>query len=97
VSVILLLRRNPLRRLVSLQANKYDQEAKLVGGEHVSHVYSREEVRPSLGFFPSPQCLQFGLMPVKAHVHSDTWTPMIAVGLLAIFGPEWNISECGSR
>lgn len=46
VSVILLLRRNPLRRLVSLRANQYDREAKLVDGEHVSHVYSREEVRP---------------------------------------------------
>lgn len=44
VSVIFLLRRNLLRRLVSVLANSYDQHAKLLNGTHKSHVHSHEEV-----------------------------------------------------
>lgn len=43
VSVIFLLRRNMLRRLVSVLANSYDKDAKVLNGIHVSHVHSHEE------------------------------------------------------
>lgn len=43
VSVIFLLRRNVLRRLVSMLANAFDKDAKLLNGVHVSHVHSPEE------------------------------------------------------
>ena len=48
VSVIYLFRRNLLRRLVSLLANAYDKDAKLINGTHMSHVHTREQVRLSL-------------------------------------------------
>ena len=44
VSVIFLIRRNLLRRLVSILANAYDREVKLLNGTHKSHVHSKEEV-----------------------------------------------------
>lgn len=44
VNVIFLLRRNMLRRLVSMLANAFDKDAKLLNGVHVSHVHSPEEV-----------------------------------------------------
>lgn len=43
VSVIFLRRRNLLRRLVSILANAYDREMKLLNGVHKSHVHTREE------------------------------------------------------
>ncbi|KAF5766276.1 putative Sulfotransferase domain, P-loop containing nucleoside triphosphate hydrolase [Helianthus annuus] len=43
VSIIFLLRRNVLRRLVSMLANSYDKGAKVLNGVHVSHVHSHEE------------------------------------------------------
>jgi LPS sulfotransferase NodH len=43
VSVILLLRRNVLKRLISIMANAYDQRAKPLNGTHKSHVHSVEE------------------------------------------------------
>ncbi|CAI9282967.1 unnamed protein product [Lactuca saligna] len=43
VSVIFLLRRNMLRRLVSILANSYDKDARILNGIHVSHVHSHEE------------------------------------------------------
>ncbi|ESW27931.1 hypothetical protein PHAVU_003G245000 [Phaseolus vulgaris] len=43
VSVIFLFRRNLLRRMVSMLANSYDQNAKLLNGAHKSHVHSIEE------------------------------------------------------
>ncbi|XP_024975619.1 uncharacterized protein LOC112513554 isoform X1 [Cynara cardunculus var. scolymus] len=43
VNVIFLLRRNVLRRLVSMLANSFDKDAKLLNGVHVSHVHSPEE------------------------------------------------------
>lgn len=44
VAVIFLLRRNLLRRMVSVLANSYDRYAKLLNGTHKSHVHSAEEV-----------------------------------------------------
>ncbi|GAB2259846.1 hypothetical protein Droror1_Dr00010701 [Drosera rotundifolia] len=43
VSLIILFRRNLLRRMVSLLANSYDRHAKLLNGTHKSHVHSSEE------------------------------------------------------
>ncbi|GLJ49093.1 hypothetical protein SUGI_1035670 [Cryptomeria japonica] len=43
VSVIFLLRRNILRRYVSILANVFDKEAKLLNGTHQSHVHSKVE------------------------------------------------------
>ncbi|XP_071711370.1 uncharacterized protein [Rutidosis leptorrhynchoides] len=43
VSVIFLLRKNMLRRLVSVLANSYDKNAKVLNGVHMSHVHSHEE------------------------------------------------------
>ncbi|XP_071703130.1 uncharacterized protein [Rutidosis leptorrhynchoides] len=43
VNVIFLMRRNVLRRLVSILANVFDKDAKLLNGVHVSHVHSHEE------------------------------------------------------
>lgn len=44
VSVILLLRRNVLKRLISILANAYDRREKPLNGTHKSHVHSKEEV-----------------------------------------------------
>lgn len=44
VSIIFLFRRNLLRRMVSMLANSYDQNAKLLNGTHKSHVHSPKEV-----------------------------------------------------
>ncbi|KAK8694742.1 hypothetical protein V6N13_072287 [Hibiscus sabdariffa] len=43
VSAVFLFRRNLLRRMVSLLANTYDRNAKLLNGTHKSHVHSQEE------------------------------------------------------
>ncbi|KDP31909.1 hypothetical protein JCGZ_12370 [Jatropha curcas] len=43
VSAIFLFRRNLLRRMVSVLANSYDRNAKLLNGTHKSHVHSEEE------------------------------------------------------
>ncbi|GAB2227299.1 hypothetical protein Drorol1_Dr00009115 [Drosera rotundifolia] len=43
VSLIFLFRRNLLRRMVSLLANSYDSQAKLLNGKHKSHVHTHEE------------------------------------------------------
>lgn len=45
VSAIFLLRKNLLRREISLLANAYDQEAKLLNGTHKSHVHSQSEAK----------------------------------------------------
>lgn len=44
VSLIFLFRRNLLRRMVSVLANEYDKNAKLLNGTHKSHVHSPKEV-----------------------------------------------------
>ncbi|KAL3538891.1 hypothetical protein ACH5RR_002257 [Cinchona calisaya] len=43
VSIIFLFRRNLLRRMISILANSYDQNAKLLNGTHKSHVHSHHE------------------------------------------------------
>lgn len=44
VSAIFLFRRNLLRRMISILANSYDRNAKLLNGTHKSHVHSPAEV-----------------------------------------------------
>ncbi|KAI4327468.1 hypothetical protein L6164_019926 [Bauhinia variegata] len=53
VSVIFLLRRNLLRRMVSMLANSYDRYAKLLNGTHKSHVHSSEEADALSKYKPS--------------------------------------------
>lgn len=43
VSIIFLFRRNLLRRMISVLANLYDRDAKLLNGTHKSHVHSPHE------------------------------------------------------
>ncbi|KAF7840855.1 Nodulation protein H [Senna tora] len=43
VSIIFLFRRNLLRRMVSILANQYDRDTKLLNGTHKSHVHSPHE------------------------------------------------------
>ncbi|XP_024398048.1 uncharacterized protein [Physcomitrium patens] len=62
VSVILLLRRNVLKRLISIMANTYDQRARILNGTHKSHVHSVEEVRKKKRLF-SP-------IPAESHISS---------------------------
>ncbi|XP_043712228.1 nodulation protein H-like [Telopea speciosissima] len=45
VSAIFLFRRNVLRRMVSVLANSYDRDAKLLNGTHKSHVHSPHEAQ----------------------------------------------------
>ncbi|WKA10008.1 hypothetical protein VitviT2T_027612 [Vitis vinifera] len=45
VSAIFLFRRNLLRRMISVLANSYDRDAKLLNGTHKSHVHSTEEAQ----------------------------------------------------
>ncbi|KAL5558588.1 hypothetical protein UlMin_034799 [Ulmus minor] len=45
VSAIYLFRRNLLRRMVSVLANSYDKDAKLLNGTHKSHVHSPLEAQ----------------------------------------------------
>ncbi|KAJ4979239.1 hypothetical protein NE237_010019 [Protea cynaroides] len=52
VSVLFLFRRNLLRRLISLMANDYDREAKLLNGTHKSHVHTKEEAEILAQFKP---------------------------------------------
>lgn len=53
VLVIFLFRRNLLRRMISILANSYDQNAKPLNGTHKSHVHSSHEVCHSLCLSPS--------------------------------------------
>lgn len=50
VSAIFLFRRNLLRRMISILANSYDQNAKPLNGTHKSHVHSPHEVSLSLSY-----------------------------------------------
>jgi hypothetical protein len=64
VSVIFLFRRNLLRRMISVLANEYDRNAKILNGTHKSHVHSPKEV-----------CLYFLLCMctrVSLHFHGCT-------------------------
>ncbi|XP_057793827.1 uncharacterized protein LOC131010353 isoform X2 [Salvia miltiorrhiza] len=53
VSIIFLFRRNLLRRMISLLANSYDKDAKLLNGTHKSHVHSPHEAQILARYKPS--------------------------------------------
>ncbi|KAK4378418.1 hypothetical protein RND71_000280 [Anisodus tanguticus] len=53
VSAIFLFRRNLLRRMVSILANSYDQNAKLLNGTHKSHVHSPKEAEILASYKPT--------------------------------------------
>lgn len=76
VSVIFLLRRNLLRRLVSMLANVYDKEAKLLNGVHVSHVHSDEEV-PSLNNHSN---LELNLIQHSHHINMILYYFFVSLG-----------------
>jgi hypothetical protein len=59
VSVILLLRRNVLKRLISILANAYDRRVKPLNGTHKSHVHSVEEVNTTTLFLFLESRLEF--------------------------------------
>ncbi|XP_058223456.1 uncharacterized protein LOC131333123 isoform X2 [Rhododendron vialii] len=52
VSAIFLFRRNQLRRMISLLANSYDSQAKLLNGTHKSHVHSLREAQILANYKP---------------------------------------------
>lgn len=52
ISVILLFRRNLLRRLISVLANAYDRSAKQLNGTHKSHVHSKQEAELLAAYKP---------------------------------------------
>ncbi|KAJ7562484.1 hypothetical protein O6H91_03G070900 [Diphasiastrum complanatum] len=52
VSVVLLIRRNALRRLISILGNTFDRE-KPITGTHVSHVHSKAEAEKLAAFKPT--------------------------------------------
>ncbi|KAK6159364.1 hypothetical protein DH2020_006678 [Rehmannia glutinosa] len=52
VSAIFLFRRNLLRRMISILANSYDQNAKLLNGTHKSHVHSPHEAQILASYKP---------------------------------------------
>eukprot|EP00897_Mesotaenium_endlicherianum_P008115 jgi/Mesen1/7331/ME000377S06550 len=52
VSIILLLRRNVLKRLISILANAHDRKMRLLDGEHKSHVHSAEEAKKLAAYKP---------------------------------------------
>ncbi|OMO74895.1 hypothetical protein COLO4_26462 [Corchorus olitorius] len=53
VSAIFLFRRNLLRRMISVLANSYDKDAKLLNGTHKSHVHSSAEAQILANFKPT--------------------------------------------
>ncbi|KAI3446016.1 hypothetical protein Pfo_002681 [Paulownia fortunei] len=53
VSAIFLFRRNLLRRMISILANSYDQNAKLLNGTHKSHVHSPHEAEILASYKPT--------------------------------------------
>ncbi|KAK6805728.1 hypothetical protein RDI58_003513 [Solanum bulbocastanum] len=53
VSAIFLFRRNLLRRMVSMLANSYDQNANLLNGTHKSHVHSPKEAEILASYKPT--------------------------------------------
>ncbi|KAH9609183.1 hypothetical protein KSS87_002409 [Heliosperma pusillum] len=52
VSVIFLFRRNLLRRMISILANLYDRDFKLLNGTHKSHVHSPREAEILASYKP---------------------------------------------
>ncbi|GAV86344.1 hypothetical protein CFOL_v3_29775, partial [Cephalotus follicularis] len=52
VSAIFLFRRNLLRRMISVLANSYDRDAKLLNGTHKSHVHSPHDAEVLASYKP---------------------------------------------
>ncbi|XP_010437618.1 PREDICTED: uncharacterized protein LOC104721352 [Camelina sativa] len=52
VSAIFLFRKNLLRRMISVLANSYDRDAKLLNGTHKSHTHSAKEAEILAGYKP---------------------------------------------
>ncbi|XP_042005479.1 uncharacterized protein LOC121754188 [Salvia splendens] len=52
VSAIFLFRRNLLRRMISILANSFDQNAKLLNGTHKSHVHSTHDAKILASYKP---------------------------------------------
>ncbi|XP_059653932.1 uncharacterized protein LOC132300736 isoform X2 [Cornus florida] len=76
VSVIFLFRRNLLRRMISILANSYDRDAKLLNGTHKSHVHSPQEAEILSRYKPKinttlliPNLRQVDEMTAKALEH----------------------------
>ncbi|KAL0917475.1 hypothetical protein M5K25_012538 [Dendrobium thyrsiflorum] len=66
VSVILLLRRNHLRRLVSLKANNHDGKVRGLNGAHKAHVSSKQEAEILASYKPKLDVKR--LIPALEHM-----------------------------
>ncbi|KAJ0981529.1 hypothetical protein J5N97_009784 [Dioscorea zingiberensis] len=66
VSVIVLFRRNLLRRLVSILANSHDRDAKQLNGTHKAHVHSKDEADVLARYKPSINATE--LIPSLNHM-----------------------------
>lgn len=67
VYVIFLLRRNLVRRMISVVANSYDRNAKLLNGTHKSHVHSTAEVCLTPTFLLNIFC---NVCKLPSHTHT---------------------------
>ncbi|XP_010244422.1 PREDICTED: uncharacterized protein LOC104588263 [Nelumbo nucifera] len=65
VSVIILFRKNLLRRLISVLANVFDKDAKQLNGTHKSHVHTKEEAEILARYKPTINVT--GLLPDLSH------------------------------
>lgn len=74
VSLIFLFRRNLLRRMVSVLANEYDKNAKLLNGTHKSHVHSPKEV--SIFFFVHVYLFEFECSWLNLCINASIWFKM---------------------
>ncbi|WCJ17632.1 P-loop containing nucleoside triphosphate hydrolases superfamily protein [Euphorbia peplus] len=70
VSAVFLFRRNLLRRMISILANSYDREAKLLNGTHKSHTHSPHEAEILARYKPSINATL--LMPNLKQVEDTT-------------------------
>lgn len=84
VSVIFLFRRNLLHRMVSILANSYDRENKLLNGTHKSHTHSHQEAEILARYKPVvnaktliPNLKQVHEMASKALIHYNTTRHML--------------------
>ncbi|OUZ99822.1 Sulfotransferase domain [Macleaya cordata] len=70
VSAIFLFRRNLLRRMISVLANTYDRDVKLLNGTHKSHVHSPHEAEILAKYKPTINATL--LIPNLKHVEDMT-------------------------
>ena len=73
VSAIFLFRKNLLRRMISVLANSYDRDAKLLNGTHKSHVHSPLEVTPSLSLSLSLSLYIYIYTYTHIHIYIDIY------------------------